>query len=152
MNQSFVFLLSDLFPFSLSSSLYLLKYLILLSLPFSISLSHGQFLSPCLSCSLLLFISLFLSFSLPFSLAHFFSLFLTSFVSFSPPFSLSTPVLSLPLSLSVSLILGFPYHVINIVSGALNNAATKKLDLECWFPGYNAYRHVHRTSSLSLYA
>ena len=28
--------------------------------------------------------------------------------------------------------LGFPYHVINIVSGALNNAAIKKLDLECW--------------------
>ena len=26
--------------------------------------------------------------------------------------------------------LGFPYHVISIVSGALNNAAIKKLDLE----------------------
>jgi phage-related holin len=43
-------------------------------------------------------------------------------------------------------LLGFPYHVINIVSGALNNAATKKLDLECWFPGYNAYRCVDRFS------
>ena len=136
--QSVLFLLSDLFPFSLSSPLYLLKYPILLSLPFSISLSHGQFLSSYLSCSLLLFISLFLSFSLPFSLSDFFSLFLTS-----------CPLSS---SLSVSLVLGFPYHVINIVSGALNNAATKKLDLECWFPGYNAYRHVQRTSSLSLYA
>lgn len=31
--------------------------------------------------------------------------------------------------------LGFPYHVINIVSGALNNAAIRKYDLECWFPG-----------------
>ena len=45
-----------------------------------------------------------------------------------------------------SLLIGFPYHVINIVSGALNNAATKKLDLECWFPGYNAYRCVDRYS------
>jgi hypothetical protein len=45
-----------------------------------------------------------------------------------------------------SLLIGFPYHVINIVSGALNNAATKKLDLECWFPGYNAYRCVDRFS------
>lgn len=52
--------------------------------------------------------------------------------------------------------LGFPYHVINIVSGALNNAATKKLDLECWFPGYNAYRYILSSlppplSSLSSY-
>ena len=38
--------------------------------------------------------------------------------------------------------LGFPYQVINIVSGALNNAASKKYDLECWFPGYNAYREL----------
>lgn len=38
--------------------------------------------------------------------------------------------------------LGFPYHVINIVSGALNNAAIRKYDLECWFPGYNAYREL----------
>ena len=103
---------------------------------------------------------LFYSLSHSFSLSHFLSLLLTSFLSFSPPLSLSHLLslsqhlssLFLSLSLSVSLILGFPYHVINIVSGALNNAATKKLDLECWFPGYNAYRHVHRTSSLSLYA
>jgi seryl-tRNA synthetase len=31
--------------------------------------------------------------------------------------------------------LGFPYQVINIVSGALNNAAIRKYDLEAWFPG-----------------
>jgi seryl-tRNA synthetase len=45
--------------------------------------------------------------------------------------------LVLPLSIThaFALILGFPYHVINIVSGALNNAAIKKLDLEAWFPG-----------------
>jgi seryl-tRNA synthetase len=31
--------------------------------------------------------------------------------------------------------LNIPYRVVNIVSGALNNAAAKKLDLEAWFPG-----------------
>lgn len=31
--------------------------------------------------------------------------------------------------------LGIPYRIVNIVSGALNNAAAKKLDLEAWFPG-----------------
>jgi hypothetical protein len=30
--------------------------------------------------------------------------------------------------------LGLPYRVVNIVSGALNNAAAKKYDLEAWFP------------------
>eukprot|EP00468_Gymnochlora_sp_CCMP2014_P008020 CAMPEP_0167754674 /NCGR_PEP_ID=MMETSP0110_2-20121227/8401_1 /TAXON_ID=629695 /ORGANISM="Gymnochlora sp., Strain CCMP2014" /LENGTH=530 /DNA_ID=CAMNT_0007640579 /DNA_START=80 /DNA_END=1675 /DNA_ORIENTATION=- len=34
--------------------------------------------------------------------------------------------------------LGLPYHVINICSGDLNNAAAKKYDLEAWFPGYVA--------------
>lgn len=38
--------------------------------------------------------------------------------------------------------LGLPYQVINIVSGALNDAAAKKYDLEAWFPGYNAYREL----------
>ena len=47
--------------------------------------------------------------------------------------------------------LGFPYHVINIVTGALNNAATKKLDLECWFPGYNAYRELVSCSNCTDY-
>lgn len=31
--------------------------------------------------------------------------------------------------------LGIGYRVVNIVSGALNHAASKKLDLEAWFPG-----------------
>lgn len=31
--------------------------------------------------------------------------------------------------------LNIPYRVVNIVSGALNHAASKKLDLEAWFPG-----------------
>ncbi len=30
--------------------------------------------------------------------------------------------------------LGIPYRVVAIVSGALNQAASKKLDLEAWFP------------------
>lgn len=36
--------------------------------------------------------------------------------------------------------LGLPYRVINIVSGALNDAAAKKYDLEAWFPGYGEYK------------
>ena len=47
--------------------------------------------------------------------------------------------------------LGFPYQVINIVSGALNNAAVKKLDLECWFPGYDAYRELVSCSNCTDY-
>ena len=31
--------------------------------------------------------------------------------------------------------LEIPYRVVNIVSGALNDAAAKKYDLEAWFPG-----------------
>lgn len=38
--------------------------------------------------------------------------------------------------------LKLPYRVINIVSGALNDAAAKKYDLEAWFPGYNSYREL----------
>ena len=30
--------------------------------------------------------------------------------------------------------LGLPYRIVEIVSGALNNAASKKYDLEAWFP------------------
>jgi seryl-tRNA synthetase len=32
--------------------------------------------------------------------------------------------------------LELPYRIVNIVSGALNDAAAKKYDLEAWFPGY----------------
>ncbi|CAK8689016.1 unnamed protein product [Clavelina lepadiformis] len=38
--------------------------------------------------------------------------------------------------------LGIPYQIINIVSGALNHAASKKLDLEAWFPGSGAHREL----------
>lgn len=38
--------------------------------------------------------------------------------------------------------LKLPYRVISIVSGALNDAAAKKYDLEAWFPGYDNYREL----------
>merc|ERR1719453_85623 len=38
--------------------------------------------------------------------------------------------------------LGLPYRVVNIVSGALNDAAAKKYDLEAYFPGSNAHREL----------
>lgn len=38
--------------------------------------------------------------------------------------------------------LGIPYRVVNIVSGALNHAAAKKLDLEAWFGGSSAFREL----------
>ena len=38
--------------------------------------------------------------------------------------------------------LGLPHRTINIVAGALNDAAAKKYDLEAWFPGYGQYREL----------
>lgn len=38
--------------------------------------------------------------------------------------------------------LELPYQVIAIVSGALNDAAAMKYDLEAWFPGYKAFREL----------
>lgn len=38
--------------------------------------------------------------------------------------------------------LGLDYRVINIVSGALNNAASLKYDIECFFPGSKFYGEV----------
>jgi seryl-tRNA synthetase len=38
--------------------------------------------------------------------------------------------------------LGLSYRVINIVSGALNDAAAKKYDLEAWFPNTQEYREL----------
>lgn len=43
------------------------------------------------------------------------------------------------------------FKVINIVSGALNNAAIRKFDLECWFPGYNSYRELVSCSNCTDY-
>jgi seryl-tRNA synthetase len=47
--------------------------------------------------------------------------------------------------------LGLPYRVINIVSGALNDAAAKKYDLEAWFPGYEAFRELVSCSNCTDY-
>ena len=47
--------------------------------------------------------------------------------------------------------LKLPYRVINIVSGALNNAAAKKYDLEAWFPGYGTYRELVSCSNCTDY-
>ena len=38
--------------------------------------------------------------------------------------------------------LEIPYRVVAIVSGALNNAASKKYDLEAWFPAEGQYREL----------
>jgi seryl-tRNA synthetase len=38
--------------------------------------------------------------------------------------------------------LKLPYRVVSIVSGALNDAAAMKYDLEAWFPGYDTYREL----------
>jgi seryl-tRNA synthetase len=47
--------------------------------------------------------------------------------------------------------LNLPYRVINIVSGALNDAAAKKYDLEAWFPGYGAFRELVSCSNCTDY-
>ena len=47
--------------------------------------------------------------------------------------------------------LELPYNVINIVSGELNDAASRKYDLEAWFPGYNAYRELVSCSNCTDY-
>lgn len=38
--------------------------------------------------------------------------------------------------------LEIPYRVVNIVSGELNNAASKKYDIEAWFPASGAFREL----------
>merc|ERR1712179_177579 len=38
--------------------------------------------------------------------------------------------------------LNIPYRIVCIVSGELNNAAAKKLDLEAWFPGSGTFREL----------
>jgi seryl-tRNA synthetase len=47
--------------------------------------------------------------------------------------------------------LGIPYRVVTIVSGALNDAAAKKYDLEAWFPGYGEYRELVSCSNCTDY-
>ncbi|GAO46059.1 hypothetical protein G7K_0302-t1 [Saitoella complicata NRRL Y-17804] len=47
--------------------------------------------------------------------------------------------------------LGLPYRLISIVSGALNNAAAKKYDLEAWFPFQGEYKELVSTSNCTDY-
>lgn len=47
--------------------------------------------------------------------------------------------------------LGIPYQVVSIVSGALNNAAAMKYDLEAWFPGSAAFRELVSVSNCTDY-
>lgn len=47
--------------------------------------------------------------------------------------------------------LEIPYHVVNIVSGELNNAAAKKYDLEAWFPASKTYRELVSCSNCTDY-
>jgi seryl-tRNA synthetase len=43
--------------------------------------------------------------------------------------------------------LGIPYRVMNIAAGDLGAAATKKYDIEAWFPGQQRYREITSTSN-----
>lgn len=47
--------------------------------------------------------------------------------------------------------LGLPYQVVAIVSGALNNAAAKKYDLEAWFPFQQEYKELVSCSNCTDY-
>ncbi|KZZ90030.1 seryl-tRNA synthetase [Ascosphaera apis ARSEF 7405] len=47
--------------------------------------------------------------------------------------------------------LGLPYRIVSIVSGALNNAAAKKYDLEAWFPFQGEYKELVSCSNCTDY-
>ena len=47
--------------------------------------------------------------------------------------------------------LGIPYRVASIVSGALNNAASAKYDLEGWFPSQGEYKELVSVSNCTDY-
>ncbi|ORZ06011.1 seryl-tRNA synthetase [Absidia repens] len=47
--------------------------------------------------------------------------------------------------------LGLSYRVVSIVSGALNNAAAKKYDLEAWFPYQGEYKELVSCSNCTDY-
>ncbi|KAG6427259.1 hypothetical protein SASPL_111501 [Salvia splendens] len=48
-------------------------------------------------------------------------------------------------------LLNIPYQVVSIVSGALNDAAAKKYDLEGWFPASQKYRELVSCSNCTDY-
>ncbi|CAG8445911.1 5389_t:CDS:2 [Diversispora eburnea] len=47
--------------------------------------------------------------------------------------------------------LGLPYRIVSIVSGALNNAAAKKYDIEAWFPYQGEYKELVSCSNCTDY-
>ncbi|KAI4254086.1 MAG: hypothetical protein LQ352_003305 [Teloschistes flavicans] len=47
--------------------------------------------------------------------------------------------------------LGLPYQIVAIVSGALNNAAAKKYDLEAWFPFQGEFKELVSCSNCTDY-
>ena len=47
--------------------------------------------------------------------------------------------------------IGLAYQVVSIVSGALNDAVSKKYDLEAWFPASNTYRELVSCSNCTDY-
>jgi seryl-tRNA synthetase len=47
--------------------------------------------------------------------------------------------------------LGIPYRVVNIAAGDLGASATKKYDIEAWFPSQGRYREVTSTSNTTDY-
>ncbi|GAB2294280.1 hypothetical protein Dimus_038291 [Dionaea muscipula] len=47
--------------------------------------------------------------------------------------------------------LKLPYQIVSIVSGALNDAAAKKYDLEAWFPASKTYRELVSCSNCTDY-
>jgi seryl-tRNA synthetase len=47
--------------------------------------------------------------------------------------------------------LGIPYRVVNIAAGDLGASATKKYDIEAWFPGQQRYREISSTSNTTDY-
>ncbi|CAA7059030.1 unnamed protein product [Microthlaspi erraticum] len=47
--------------------------------------------------------------------------------------------------------LKLPYRVVSVVSGALNDAAAKKYDLEAWFPASGTYRELVSCSNCTDY-
>src|SRR5919108_1736859 len=47
--------------------------------------------------------------------------------------------------------LGIPYRVVNVAAGDLGASATKKYDIEAWFPGQERYRELTSTSNTTDY-
>ena len=47
--------------------------------------------------------------------------------------------------------LGIPYRVVNVAAGDLGASASKKYDIEAWFPGQGRYREITSTSNTTDY-